>query len=116
DLRACQLEMRKQLLAKILRQGGAVRLSDSFDHGISLFQAAAQKGLEGILAKRRACPYREGRSREWLKIKITQSVDCVIGGYTDPEGSRQYFGSIVLGFYDKKGNLIYVDQVGTGFT
>ena len=74
-----------------------------------------QKGLEGILAKKRASHYEERRSQEWLKIKVTQSVDCVVGGYTDPEGSRQYFGSIVLGLYDKKGQLIHVGQAGTGF-
>ncbi len=57
----------------------------------------------------------EGRSREWLKIKITQTIDCVIGGYTDPEGSREHFGAIVLGLYDKKKRLIHVGQAGTGF-
>ncbi len=65
-------------------------------------QVAKEKGLEGILAKRRDSQYCEGRSREWLKIKITQTVDCVIGGYTDPEGSREYFGSIVLGCTTRK--------------
>ncbi len=80
-----------------------------------MFDVAKQKGLEGILAKRRNSVYEERRTREWLKIKITQTVDCVIGGYTDPEGSREYFGSIVLGLYDKNGNLIHVGQAGTGF-
>ncbi|HEY7351771.1 MAG TPA: hypothetical protein VH596_03285, partial [Terriglobales bacterium] len=51
----------------------------------------------------------------WLKIKITQTVDCVIGGYTDPEGARQYFGSLVLGLYDDKKQLIHVGHAGTGF-
>ncbi len=77
--------------------------------------AARQKGLEGILAKRRSSVYEERRTREWLKIKITQTLDCVIGGYTEPEGSRSYFGSIVLGLYDKKGDLIHIGQAGTGF-
>ena len=71
--------------------------------------------MEGILAKKRLSHYEERRSREWLKIKVTQTVDCVIAGYADPEGSRQYFGSIVLGLYDKKGRLIHVGQAGTGF-
>ena len=78
-------------------------------------QVAKQKGLEGIVAKRRESCYEERRSREWLKIKITQTVDCVVGGYTDPEGARQYFGSMVLGLYNKKGQLIHVGQAGTGF-
>jgi bifunctional non-homologous end joining protein LigD len=80
-----------------------------------LFEAARQQGLEGILAKRRGSCYEERRSREWLKIKITQTIDCVIGGYTDPEGSRQYFGSLVLGLFNDKGQLVHVGQVGTGF-
>ena len=59
--------------------------------------------------------YEERRSREWLKIKITHVIECVIGGYTDPEGSRQHFGAIVLGLYDKKQHLIHTGQAGTGF-
>ncbi len=82
---------------------------------MALFEAAKQRGLEGIVAKKRKSLYEEKRSREWLKIKITQRQECVIGGYTDPEGSRQYFGSLVLGLYDKKSRLIHVGQAGTGF-
>ena len=74
-----------------------------------------QKGLEGILAKRRDSYYEERRTQNWLKIKMTQSLDCVVGGYTDPEGSRAYFGSIVLGLYDKNKELIHVGQAGSGF-
>ena len=92
------LEERKQALVKIVDPTITVRLSEHFpERGMALFEAAKQQGLEGILAKHRGSLYEERRSREWLKIKITQTVDCVIGGYTDPEGSRQYFGSIVLG-------------------
>ena len=116
DLRRVSLEERKQVLSQILTSTGPVRYSDHFDQGTKLFEAAKQQGIEGIVAKRRGSCYEERRSREWLKIKITQTLDCVIGGYTDPEGSRQYFGSIVLGLYDKKGNLIHVGQAGTGFT
>jgi len=82
---------------------------------VALFEAAKQQGLEGILAKRRDSHYEERRTREWLKIKITQTVDCVVGGYTDPEGSREYFGAIVLGLYDADGHLVHVGQAGTGF-
>jgi len=76
---------------------------------------ARQKGLEGIVAKKRASFYEERRSREWLKIKIRQTLDAVVGGYTEPEGSRAHFGSLVLGLYDKKGRLIHVGQAGSGF-
>ena len=115
DLRLVALEQRKQVLSQIIAPSEPVRYSDHFPEGLALFEVAKQKGLEGILAKKRASHYEERRSREWLKIKLTQTVDCVIGGYTDPEGSRQYFGSIVLGLYDEKGRLIHVGQAGTGF-
>jgi bifunctional non-homologous end joining protein LigD len=115
DLRRVPLERRKKALAQITDATGPVRYSDHFSQGKTLFDAARQKGLEGILAKRRDSFYEERRSQAWLKIKITQTLDCVIGGYTDPEGSRLYFGSIVLGLYDKKGDLIHVGQAGSGF-
>lgn len=116
DLRRVSLEDRKQVLAKIVSSNELVRYSEHFpEHGVALFHAAQQQGLEGILAKRRGSCYEERRTGEWLKIKVTQSIDCVIGGYTDPEGSRLYFGSLVLGLYNEKEQLIHVGQVGTGF-
>jgi bifunctional non-homologous end joining protein LigD len=115
DLRRVPLEPRKKVLAQITDATGPLRYSDHFSQGKALFDVAKQKGLEGILAKRRDSVYEERRSQVWLKIKITQTLDCVIGGYTDPEGTRMYFGSIVLGLYDKKGDLIHVGQAGTGF-
>ena len=115
DLRRVSLEERKKVLAGILKPTELVRFSDHFDNGKALFNVAKQKGLEGIVAKRRGSCYEERRSREWLKIKITQTVDCVVGGYTDPEGSRQHFGALVLGMYDKKKSLMHVGQAGTGF-
>jgi bifunctional non-homologous end joining protein LigD len=116
DLRRASLEERKTIVEMIVVSGAVMRYSDHYlAQGIALFEAAKQKGLEGILAKRRTSCYEERRSREWLKIKITQTVECVIGGYTDPEGSRQYFGSLILGLYNKKGQLIHVGNAGTGF-
>jgi len=116
DLRRAALEERKQALTQIISPTGLVHYSEHFpERGIALFEAAKNQGLEGILAKRRASSYDERRSHDWLKIKITQTIDCVIGGYTDPEGTRQYFGSIVLGLYDKSGRLIHVGQAGTEF-
>ncbi len=116
DLRRVALEERKQALVQVVTTNEFVRHSEHFpERGVALFEAAKQQGLEGILAKHRGSLYEERRSREWLKIKITQTIDCVIGGYTDPEGSRQYFGSLVLGLYDERGQLIHVGQAGTGF-
>jgi len=116
DLRRVALEQRKSALAKVVTSGDTVRFSDHYPgQGIALFEVARQKGLEGILAKRRHSFYEERRSQEWRKIKITHSLECVIGGYTEPEGSRQYFGSVVLGLYDRQGRLIHVGQAGSGF-
>ncbi len=115
DLRRLPLERRKTILAEITDVSGNVRYSDHFPQGKALFDVAKRKGLEGILAKRRDSFYEERRTQAWLKIKITQTLDCVVGGYTDPEGSRAYFGSVVLGLYDKNGELIHVGQAGTGF-
>ena len=117
DLRRASLEARKAALASSLLPGDSVRYSDHYEErGKALFEMARQKGLEGILAKKRDSAYQEQRSREWLKIKIRHRLECVIGGYTEPEGSRPYFGSVVLGLYDKKGRLIHVGQAGSGFT
>lgn len=117
DLRRVALEARKRLLASIITENDLLRLSGHFsESGKALFEVARQKGLEGILAKRRGSYYEERRSREWLKIKIRHQLEAVVGGYTEPEGSRQYFGSIVLGLYDKEGNLVHVGQAGSGFT
>jgi bifunctional non-homologous end joining protein LigD len=116
DVRRVSLEERKKVLETIVIPGETMRYSDHYPgQGIALFEAAKQKGLEGILAKRAGSCYEERRSREWLKIKITQTVDCVVGGYIDPEGSRQHFGSLILGLYNKKGQLIHVGNAGTGF-
>src|SRR5262249_50628062 len=108
DLRKVDLEKRKALLSSIILPGDNLRYSDhQVERGKALFDIAAKQGLEGIVAKRRTSCYEERRSREWLKIKITKQIECVIGGYTDPEGSRDHFGSVVLGLYDNKGHLIH---------
>jgi bifunctional non-homologous end joining protein LigD len=116
DWRKLPLEDRKKKLASILIAGDSVRYSDHYQkQGKALFDMAQQKGLEGILAKKRDSIYQERRSSEWLKIKIRHRLEAVIGGYTEPEGSRMNFGSIVLGLYDKHGRLIHVGQAGSGF-
>ncbi|HTW56893.1 MAG TPA: non-homologous end-joining DNA ligase [Terriglobales bacterium] len=116
DWRRVPLEERKKKLASVLRAGDALRYSDHYEeHGKALFDIAKKKGLEGILAKKRASYYEERRSREWLKLKIRHAIECVIGGYTEPEGSRAHFGSLVLGLYDNRDRLIHVGQVGSGF-
>src|ERR1035438_5886927 len=117
DLRRVALEQRKQLLQDRIKasESDVIHFSDHYaEKVLDLFEAAKQRGLEGIVAKKRNSAYQEKRSNDWLKIKITQRQECVIGGYTDPEGSREYFGALVLGLYDRQGRLIHVGQVGTG--
>jgi len=116
DWRRVPLEERKKKLQSILESGDALRYSDHYAaQGKALLEIARDKKLEGILAKRRASCYEERRSRDWLKIKIRHEMECVVGGYTEPEGTRAHFGSLVLGLYDKQGHLIHVGQVGSGF-
>jgi bifunctional non-homologous end joining protein LigD len=117
NLMRVDLEQRKALLESIVANSELVRYSDHYvGRGTALFKAASERGLEGIVAKRRRSCYLQKRTREWLKMKITQRQECLIGGYTDPRGSRENFGSIVLGLYDDKGRLIHVGQAGSGFT
>jgi bifunctional non-homologous end joining protein LigD len=93
-----------------------VHYSDHYEErGKALFEIARQRGLEGIVGKRRSSYYEERRSSDWLKIKIRHRIECVIGGFTQPEGSRAHFGSLVLGLYDKQARLIHVGQAGSGF-
>ncbi len=116
DWRKVNLEDRKRKLQSILTQEDSVRYSDHYaEQGRALFDIAKSRQLEGIIAKRRNSCYEERRSREWLKIKIRHQVECVIGGFTEPEGSRAHFGSVVLGLYDDHGHLIHVGQAGSGF-
>ena len=117
NLMQVDLEKRKELLAGIVVPSNRVRVSDHFiGRGEDVFEVAKERGLEGIVAKRRRGSYIQKRSREWLKMKITQRQECVIGGYTDPKGTREHFGSVVLGLYDERGRLIPVGQAGSGFT
>ncbi len=116
DWRRVPLEERKRKLKSVLVTGDGVRFSDHYEErGKALFEMARQKGLEGIVAKRRASCYEERRSSEWLKIKIRHRLEAVIGGYTETKGSRTHFGSLVLGLYDEQGRLIHVGQAGSGF-
>jgi bifunctional non-homologous end joining protein LigD len=116
DWRRMPLEDRKHKLASIVKPGDALRYSDHYsEQGKALFEIAREKNLEGILAKKRNSCYEERRSREWLKIKIRHRVECVVGGFTEPEGTRAHFGSLVLGLYDKQMRLVHVGQVGSGF-
>jgi bifunctional non-homologous end joining protein LigD len=115
DLTGCSLLERKALLKRILPKGGAWRYSEHFAReGKEVFGKAVKLGLEGVVAKRAAAPYRGGRSPDWLKIKTKLRQEIVIGGYTEPRRSRILFGSLVAGLY-RDGKLHFVGHVGGGF-
>jgi bifunctional non-homologous end joining protein LigD len=116
DWRRVPLDERKRKLASVITTGDSLRYSDHYpQHGKALYEIARSKGLEGIVAKRADSCYEERRSGDWLKIKIRHRQECVVGGFTQPEGSRAHFGSLVLGLYDKQQRLIHVGQAGSGF-
>lgn len=115
DLRKTPLEERKAVLERVIADTDLVLYSKHVDgKGCALFQQAQKRELEGIIGKVRESLYREGRSREWVKIKAQLVQEFVVGGYTEPRGSRKGFGSLLLGVYDK-GKLYYVGHAGTGF-
>ncbi|MFO1304463.1 MAG: DNA ligase D [Burkholderiales bacterium] len=117
DLRAVTLVERKKILGRLLAQaGGVVRAGPEVRGGGREFFAQACKiGLEGMIAKRADSTYASGlRTRDWQKIKCILRQEMVIGGYTDPKGSRNGFGALLLGYYED-GKLRYAGKVGTGF-
>ena len=115
DLRNVNLATRRELLASVVTPGGALRISEAFPGaGAELLEAARETGLEGIIAKHASSCYESRRSREWLKIKIVGEQEFAIGGFTEPQGDRDYFGALVLGLYDE-GKLRWAGNVGTGF-
>lgn len=82
--------------------------------GEAYLREACRKGWEGLIAKRAAAPYSEGRSKDWLKFKCSNEQEFVIGGYTDPQGARHAFGALLVGYYEGS-ELRYAGKVGTGF-
>ncbi len=117
DLRALPLRRRRAILEKLLPVTATVRLSEAIERtGKAFFRAAEKNGLEGVMAKDMNSPYRSGaRTKEWLKIKVQKGQEAVICGFTRPRAARKYFGALILGAF-RKGKLIYIGHVGTGFT
>ncbi|MDF2940860.1 MAG: ligD [Gammaproteobacteria bacterium] len=119
DLSAVPLEERQAYLKQLFQNmplNSVIRFSEPLDgEGSKILKQACDLKLEGIMAKRKQSPYLNKRSDDWIKIKCSQRQELVIAGFTDPTGSREYFGSLLLGFYDENGHLIYSGRVGTGF-
>lgn len=113
------LETRKARLGALLRRGARdsrLRYSDHVEgNGAAFFDRACEMRLEGIISKQRHLPYRPGRHASWTKTKCTRRQEFVIGGFTDPEGSRMGLGALLVGWYDGA-RLVFCGKVGTGFT
>jgi bifunctional non-homologous end joining protein LigD len=120
DLTGVVLEGRKKQLESLLKQaklGSRIQLSEHMvGNGRQFYQQAARAQLEGIVSKKRGSLYVAGRGSDWVKSKCRQTEEFVIGGYTKPEGTRQGFGALLLGYFGKKGSLTYAGRVGTGFS
>lgn len=117
DLTTLPLEERQKILTTLLKKPKRpLQLSPWFDVEPSqLMQAAREQGLEGIIAKRLGSVYEsDRRSGAWTKCKVHGEQEFVIGGFTPPQNSRQFFGAILVGYY-QRGKLLYAGKVGTGF-
>lgn len=115
DRRKEPIEERKALLERSIVDDGLVMYSKHVvGTGKKLFALAERSDLEGIIAKKRGSTYQDRRSRDWLKIKTSNEQEFVVGGWTEPQGSRKGFGALLLGVYDG-GKLRFVGSVGTGF-
>jgi bifunctional non-homologous end joining protein LigD len=118
DLRKEPLSARRKRLADTLKKAlPNIRISEGLQGAKEdLLRVAQQFGLEGLVAKRKDSVYESGRrSGAWVKFKITKSQEFVVGGYTLPEGSRKYFGSLLVG-YNSPNGLVFAGRVGTGFS
>jgi bifunctional non-homologous end joining protein LigD len=111
------VERRKQLAKLLKKPPGNIRFSAELQGDKDkLLQVERQFDLEGLIAKKPDSVYESGRRRgAWVKFKITKSQEFVIGGYTPPEGSRKYFGSLIVGYQSPQG-LLFAGRVGTGFS
>jgi DNA ligase D-like protein (predicted ligase) len=116
DLRDRPLLERRARLTEAVGPSAGLQLSEA-SRGDSQrrFAEACRAGWEGLIAKRAQAPYVQGRSRDWLKLKCVWEQEFVIGGYTDPAGSRADFGALLVGYYED-GRLRYAGKVGTGYT
>jgi bifunctional non-homologous end joining protein LigD len=116
DLRGRALAERRARMTDAIVPSAALQLSEAW-RGDSQrrFARACQSGWEGLIAKRAQAPYAAGRSKDWLKLKCVWEQEFVIGGYTDPAGSRTDFGALLVGYYEDE-RLRYAGKVGTGYT
>lgn len=110
------LRTRKEMLRRAIGFADPLRFSTHRnDNGVAFYEEACRRGWEGLIAKRAESRYKPGsRSRDWLKFKCVYQQEFVIGGFTDPKGSRVGFGALLLGYHDGD-DLRYAGKVGTGW-
>jgi len=114
--RGLPLRERKALLRDLFDFDDPLRYTAHRNaEGLAYFAAACSNGWEGLIAKRADSRYTSGRTRDWLKFKCERGQEFVVGGWTEPQGSRSEFGALLLGFYDAAADLVYAGKVGTGF-
>lgn len=115
DVTALEVRHRKAILRELLSYGGALRFTTHRNRaGVAFWEDMCRKGWEGVIAKRADSPYEHRRSTNWLKFKCVNEQEFVIGGYTDPKGSRTGFGALLIGHYEGD-RFVYAGKVGTGF-
>jgi bifunctional non-homologous end joining protein LigD len=121
DVRQVPLIERKRLLSALFKTASPssdlIRYSDHISgQGDVAFAEACRSGMEGLIAKRADASYVAGRNRNWVKVKCGRRQEFVIGGFTDPSGSRSSFGALLLGVYDAQNRLRFAGRTGTGFS
>jgi bifunctional non-homologous end joining protein LigD len=115
DATSLPLRQRKQLLRDAFDFGDPLRFSAHRNgEGERFYAQACERGWEGLIAKRADSPYRHGRSGDWLKFKCVRDQEFVVGGFTDPQGSRAGFGALLIGYYEGE-RLRFAGKVGTGY-
>lgn len=116
DLTRLPLRERKRLLRDAFDFGDPLRYSTHRNEdGEKYYEEACEKGWEGLIAKRADSPYTPGRSKDWLKFKCVSGQEFVVGGFTEPRGSRQGLGALLVGYY-RGDRLRYAGKVGTGYS
>jgi bifunctional non-homologous end joining protein LigD len=118
DTTGLALDDRCRLLAQVVPEGtpGLRAVPNLEGEPADLLEQARAQNWEGLVAKRADSRYSSGRSRDWRKLKCDASQELVIGGWTEPRGSRSHFGALLVGVYDPDGRLLYAGKVGSGFS
>lgn len=120
DLTGAPLDQRKQILKQILQQRKRSSLirpgSEIYGQGPTVYKRACELGAEGIVSKKVDARYQQGRSADWLKIKCTHRQEFIIGGYGLSESAHAGMRSLLVGYYEPGGSLVYAGKVGTGFS